>query len=72
MAISPLCAICNGAAESCRYSLIECNMAKCVWALVEDELTKLLLSDQSGDRSIWLANIIVSGSDQFVKILVTL
>lgn len=38
MADSKICPICNGAEDSWLHALIDCNIAKCVWSLMEDEL----------------------------------
>jgi hypothetical protein len=39
MAPTRACSIC-GLEDSWRHSLIECNLARCVWALTAEEITE--------------------------------
>lgn len=41
MATSSVCGLC-GVEDSWRHSLLECSMARCVWALVDGELAEHL------------------------------
>lgn len=52
MASNTLCTICNASADSWRHSLLDCNMARAVWALVDDELVEHMISNRSPDVSI--------------------
>lgn len=54
MADSDVCTICNSAMDSWRYSLLDCNMARAVWALAEEELVEHMISNCSTDAGIWL------------------
>lgn len=45
MAPSSECSICKSAYDSWRHSLFDCRMARCVWALMDDELTKHVISN---------------------------
>lgn len=53
MAPNSLCGIC-GAQDSWRHSLIECNLAKCVWALERDDILEHLLEIQEKDAKGWI------------------
>lgn len=37
-----ICALC-GAQDSCRHALLECNIARCVWALERDCITEIFM-----------------------------
>lgn len=51
------CALC-GASDSWRHSLLECNRARCVWALEREEIVEHLCELQEEDSRAWLANLI--------------
>lgn len=40
MTDSCICPICNAAEDTWRHALIDCNMAKCVWSLVDEDLVE--------------------------------
>jgi hypothetical protein len=48
MATQPLCALC-GVRDSWKHSLLECNMARSVWALMPEELVELVAHTQEPD-----------------------
>ena len=54
MAASSSCAIC-GMEDSWRHSLLECNLAKCVWALEKEDITEFVGCLQEQDARAWLA-----------------
>ena len=54
MAASSSCAIC-GMEDSWRHSLLECNLAKCVWALEKEDITEFIGCLQEQDARAWLA-----------------
>jgi hypothetical protein len=56
MATRSTCSIC-GLPDSWKHSLIECNMAKCVWALEPEEITQLLSEIKEIEPRGWLAAI---------------
>ncbi|EMS56185.1 Deoxyhypusine synthase [Triticum urartu] len=58
MASNDLCTICNASADSGRHSLLDCNMARAVWALVDDELVEDMISNWSPDND--LARVLVT------------
>lgn len=41
-------------------SLIECNMAKCMWALETEKITQLMSEIQETEPRRWLAAILIS------------
>jgi hypothetical protein len=67
------CHIC-GAPDSWRHSLLlECMMAKCTWALVDDDITDLMCSTQEQTAWEWLFTMIaVLKHEQLTRMLVTL
>jgi hypothetical protein len=40
MVVWPDCQICNASKDSWRHSLLDCTMARCVWALVDEDVTE--------------------------------
>ena len=52
MAQQSSCGIC-GAHDSWKHSLIECNLARCVWALERAEVTDFLYSIQETNAHAW-------------------
>ena len=52
MAQQSSCGIC-GAQDSWKHSLIECNLARCVWALERAEVTDFLYSIQETNAHAW-------------------
>ena len=73
MATLATCSICNATADTWRHSLLDCNMAKAVWSLAEDDLVVPLLGDETDDPKLWLLSLCKSMSqDRFIQVLVTL
>jgi hypothetical protein len=62
------CRLC-GARDSWRHALLDCSMARCVWALVEVEIIEHLHCFEEGRAREWLATL--RHEDQ-VKVFVTL
>ena len=54
MADSPSCSICGAEEDTWRHSLLSCRMARCVWALEDDELLEHVISNQNKDARLWL------------------
>jgi hypothetical protein len=54
MTTRPDCQICSAATDSWRHSLLDCNMARCVWALVDEEITEHMIMNTSPDAKQWL------------------
>jgi hypothetical protein len=73
MATTPVCTICNAASDDWRHSLLECNMARCVWALRDDDAVFPMFGDGMADPKQLLFNLSkVLNQQQFVEVLVTL
>lgn len=73
MADLDVCSICNSSADSWRHSLIECNMAKCVWALMDDDILDYIAASKQEDPKLWLFGMIEAlPHADVVKVLVTL
>ena len=72
MAPTAACAIC-GHEDSWRHSLIECNLARCVWALTKEDITEhISLSAEQTPRQ-WLFSMIETmEKDDLIQMLVTL
>ena len=63
MATTSLCSLC-GAEDSWRHSLLECSMARCVWALVDGELAEHLCETTEPSAKQWLFSMIDSLSHE--------
>lgn len=73
MAQDDVCSMCNSTADSWRHSLIECNMAKAVWALMDDDIVNFVHAGHQEDLKLWLFNLIeVATNEEVVRVLVTL
>ena len=57
MATSPICSVCNTEVDTRRHSLLECNMARAVWAMREDDLLLPLYGDETTDPKLWIFNL---------------
>jgi ribonuclease HI len=72
MAPTPACSIC-GLEDSWRHSLIECNPARCVWALTAEDITEHIAMSTEPTAKQWLFHMIESmGKDDLTRMLVTL
>lgn len=56
MATCDACSLC-GVQDSWRHSLVDCNMTRCVWALVPEEVTEQLCEFQEPEARGWLASV---------------
>lgn len=73
MADSEECTICQGATDTWRHALLECNMAKCIWALMDEDLIDFLAANKHDDPKLWLFELVESVSQrEMIQILVTL
>jgi hypothetical protein len=73
MATSACCPICNVTTDTWRHSLLECNMAKAVWALKDDDITLPLFGDETPDPRLWLFSLSNTLSqEKFIEVLLTL
>ena len=53
------CLVC-GVPDSWKHSLLECNLAKCVWALMNEETVEHICNVEEHNAKAWLAEIISS------------
>ena len=53
------CLVC-GVPDSWKHSLLECNLAKCVWALMNEETVEHICNVEEQNAKAWLAEIISS------------
>ena len=53
MAQMSACSICGGQ-DSWKHSLLECNMARCVWALQSDEIVEFISQARDDNARGWL------------------
>jgi hypothetical protein len=73
MATSAVCPICCAAIDSWRHSLLDCNLAKVVWSLREDDLVLPLVADETTDAKLWLFSLSSTlRQEEFIEALVTL
>jgi len=49
-----------GVPDSWKHSLLECNLAKCVWALLNEETVEHICNVEEQNAKAWLAEIISS------------
>lgn len=52
MADSSECSICNALEDTWRHSLFDCRMARCTWALGDEELLEHVISNQHEDARL--------------------
>ncbi|KAK1602924.1 hypothetical protein QYE76_018047 [Lolium multiflorum] len=72
MAETSACSLC-GAQDSWRYSLIECNVARCVWALAKEELLEHMVRSTGPSARQWMFLMLETLSkEEFAIMAVTL
>lgn len=52
--------------------LVDCNVAKCVWDLMVDQLVEYLIACRNADARLWLLELMETIREEFVRVLVTL
>lgn len=53
--------------------MLECNLAKCVWALEKEELTAFINQIETLDARIWLAEVMAAlKHDELTRVVVRL
>ena len=63
----------GGAHDSWRHSLLECNMARCVWALASEDIVELIANIQEPHARGWLDAVFHAlPQDQLTRVVVTL
>jgi len=72
MAKSAACKICGAEQDTWRHALLYCNLARFVWALVDEELTEHILSNMEENPRLWLFSLLDSVChNSFTKLLIT-
>jgi hypothetical protein len=70
MAETSVCSIC-GVEDSWRHSLIDYSVARCVWALVDKEVTEHVCMNKNPSAKLWLSELSASLSwDNFSRLAV--
>ena len=54
MATTAACVFCGAAIDTWRHSLLDCNMARAVWAISDQELYSSIVIDETPDAKLWL------------------
>ena len=73
MADDPRCSICGSENDTWRHSLLSCRMARCVWALGDEELLEHVISNQNDNARLWLFWLFETTSQKdLARILVTM
>jgi hypothetical protein len=54
------------------HSFLECNMARCVWALEKEEITEHLFQIEEQDAKGWLAVMKSLRHEDLIQVTVTL
>lgn len=73
MALSILYPICNVANDTWRHALLDCNMAKIIWALWGDDVMVPMNVDETPDVKTMVVQVFNTlPNDKFVEVLVTL
>jgi hypothetical protein len=54
LAATPECKICGAEDDTWDHSLLHCTMSRCVWALLDEDLSELLASLRIVDPKQWL------------------
>jgi hypothetical protein len=73
MASSAVCPVCNAAIDTWRHSLLDCHMARAVWALKEDDISLPLIADETHNPKLWLFSLSnMLSQEKFIEVLVTL
>lgn len=66
------CALCGGP-DSWRHLLLECTVARCTWALADEETTNSIIAAAGPNAKSWLFSLMESlPHAEFIKISVTL
>ena len=54
MSDSAECSICHAEVDTWRHALFDCHMARCVWALSDEEITGTIISNRTDDAKLWM------------------
>ena len=73
MATSARCELCGAENDTWRHSLLNCTMARCVWALVDDSLTEHMSMTTCPEAKEWLFHMLETlPHAEFTKLIITL
>ena len=73
MTSTPACSICNAEVDTWRHSLFECGMARCVWALGDEEVLEHVIATRSDDARLWLFWLFETlDQSDLAKVLITM
>jgi hypothetical protein len=67
------CPFCAATQDNWRYSLLDCTTARCVWALVDDDITEHISINKCGNAKDWIFFLIDTLShEKMTMVIVTL
>jgi hypothetical protein len=70
MAPSPCCGLFGSASDNWRHALIDCHIAKCVWALTDEELAEHFCQSSEEDARLWIFEMMNSVKhEEFISII---
>lgn len=73
MADTPACSLCGAVEDTWRHSLLNCLLARCVWALEDHDLVGHVISNQTEDPKLWLFWLFETTNQQdLARVLVTM
>ena len=73
MAETSECTLCKVAVDTWRHSLFDCKMARCVWALADEDLTETIVSNRTDDAKLWMLWLVDTlPSMELARVLVTM
>jgi hypothetical protein len=73
MATSAGCSLCSASLDTWRHSLLECTLARCVWALLDEELIEHISINRCENAKEWLFFLLDSlAHADFIKVVVTI
>lgn len=73
MTDSAECSLCHVAVDTLCHSLFDCQMARCVWALVDEDLTESIISNRTEDAKLWMLWLVGTlPSEELARVLVTM
>ena len=59
--------------DTWRHSLFDCRMARCVWALSDEDLTEKIISNREKDAKLWMLWLVDTlPSVDLARVLVTM
>jgi hypothetical protein len=72
MADHNACVIC-GAPDSWKHALLDCNFARCVWALEQEEIVESICTVGNTNAKGWLMEVFsILPHDDLIQVVVTM